>query len=490
MWFLRGRLIRIFDERIADEIKCRKGQPAAQPRRPPLAQGDWVNPMKGSGLAFSRWGVTATLSFCFFMSYVDRLILGLLVEPVKAAFQATDIQIGLLFGATFGVVYALAGIPIGIMVDRSNRKWLVVCGLTVWSLLTISAGFATALQWLFICRIGVAIGEATLSPAATSIISDLFSSKTRAFPISIFFASGMIGAGGSFIVGGAVVAAMTAFVASGMVPGWVQPWRLTFIAVGVPGLLLAMLMLLMIREPQRTEVDVNSERAGARELLSLVTGKWWGLGAFFVAMASSQLAPASIAAWVPTILQRDYGYSIAEAGLTLGFTQLLTAPTGQVALGALAGLLFRRMQRGNAFVLVCAIAIAAATLAFALLPVAAGPGHLLVLLGVAMFFSIGITSIPPITVGLLLPNRMRGSAIAAYYLVIALLGVGVGPVLIPWIASFMPAGPGTYTRAMAMMGGLSGLVSLALCALAMIGLRHRVAQTAAIGAVAGAGDEI
>src|SRR3546814_11663534 len=93
------------------------------------------------------------------MSYLDRLILGLLVEPIKHSFHATDIQIGLLFGATFGVVYALAGIPIGFIVDRGNRKWLIVCGLTAWSLLTISAGFATALQWLFVCRIGVAIGE-------------------------------------------------------------------------------------------------------------------------------------------------------------------------------------------------------------------------------------------------------------------------------------------------------------------------------------------
>lgn len=430
-------------------------------------------------MGFGKWGVTATLSLCFFISYVDRLILGLLVEPIKGSFQATDIQIGLLFGATFGVVYAIAGIPIGFIVDRGNRKWLIVCGLTVWSLLTVSAGFATALQWLFVCRIGVAIGEATLSPAATSMISDIFSPKKRPFPISIFFASGMIGAGGSFIVGGAVVAAMTALAASGAAPDWAQPWRLTFIAVGVPGLLLAVLILAKIREPERTEIDTHDKRAGGGELLSLVVGKWWGLGAFFLAMAASQLAPASIAAWVPTILQRDYGFSIAEAGFTLGITQLLTAPTGQILLGALAGLLFRRLRRGNAFVIVCAIAIALATLAFALLPLAPAPGHLLVLLGIAMFASIGITSIPPITVGLLLPNRMRGSAIAAYYLVIALFGVGVGPVLIPWIASFMPAGPGTYTRAMAMMGGLSGLVSLMLCVLAMIGLRHPIGSSAA-----------
>src|SRR3546814_3632439 len=85
-----------------------------------------------------------------------------------------------------------------------------------------------------------------------------------------------------------------------------------------------------------------------------------------------------------------------------------SAPPGQIALGALAGLLFRRLQRGNAFVIVCASAIALATLAFALLPLASGPSYLLVLLGIAMFASIGITSIPPITVGLLLPNRMRG----------------------------------------------------------------------------------
>src|SRR3546814_20129414 len=131
----------------------------------------------------------------------------------------------------------MAGIPIGLFVDGGIRKLLIVCGLTAWSLLTISSGFATALQWLFVCRIGVAIGEATLSPAATSMISELFSPKARAFPISIFFASGMMGAGGSFIVGGAVVAAMTALGASGLLSRWAQPTRLTFIAVGLTCLL-------------------------------------------------------------------------------------------------------------------------------------------------------------------------------------------------------------------------------------------------------------
>src|SRR3546814_20856999 len=146
------------------------------------------------------------------MSSLFRVSLCLLGEPIKHSFPATDFQIGLLVGASFGGVYALAGIPSGFLVDRGNRKWLIVCGLTAWSLLTISAGFATALQWLFVCRIGVAIGEATLSPAATSMISDLFSQTARAFPLSLFFASGMMGAGVSFLFGGAVVEGMNALV--------------------------------------------------------------------------------------------------------------------------------------------------------------------------------------------------------------------------------------------------------------------------------------
>src|SRR3546814_18462044 len=100
--------------------------------------------MTRAGLALSRWGVTATLSICFFMSYLDRLILGILVEPIKHSFHATDNQIGLLFGSTFGVVYALAGITIGFLVALDNWHWLIVGGLTAWSLLTISAGYEHA----------------------------------------------------------------------------------------------------------------------------------------------------------------------------------------------------------------------------------------------------------------------------------------------------------------------------------------------------------
>src|SRR3546814_17380129 len=104
------------------------------------------------------------------------------------------------------------------------------------------------------------------------MISDLFSPKARAFPISIFFASGMMGAGGSFIVGGAVVAALTALVASGILPSWAQPWRLTFIAVGIPGLLIALLLLFRVREPARTEVDLITVRPGPTPLPAQDTG--------------------------------------------------------------------------------------------------------------------------------------------------------------------------------------------------------------------------
>ncbi len=419
------------------------------------------------------WGVTAILSISFFMSYVDRLIVGLLVDPIKAAFHASDIQIGLLFGVTFGVVYAFVGLPLGVAVDRGNRKWLVICGLTLWSFLTIAAGFAAALPLLFLCRVGVAVGEATLSPAATSMISDLFPPKRRTFPITVFFASGMIGAGGSFIIGAAVVAMMTALVGSGLTPGWAQPWRLTFVAVGLPGLVLAILVSFLVREPPRMEVGVAGGRIERGELLSLVAGRWWGLGIFFLAVAFAELAPSAIAAWVPAILHRDYGFGIAGAGLSLGITQLMTAPTGQILIGALANLGFRRSQRGLAFAIVGAVSTAISTIMFALLPLASDATTMLILLGVAIFFSIGMTSIAPIAIGLLLPNRMRGSSIAAYYLVLALLGVGIGPVIVPWLAAYMPAKSGGYTRAMALAGVISGLVALALFAVAMFGLRRR-----------------
>lgn len=428
--------------------------------------------MKPANFHFGPWGVTAILSLCFVMSYVDRLVLGLLVEPIKAAIHGSDIEMGLLFGAAFGVVYAFAGLPLGALVDRGNRKWLAVSGLTIWSVLTIAAGFATALPLLFVCRFGLAIGEAALSPSGTSMISDLFAPKRRAFPISIFFASGMVGAGGAFVVGGAVVAAMTALIASGFAPSWAQPWRLTFMSVGLLSLTLAVLMALFVREPVRTGMGAHGERADMREIFSLVGGRWWGLGMLFLSISFVQIAVASIAAWAPTILQRDYGYSIAQSGLKLGLAQLMTAPTGQIAIGALASFMFRRQRRGVAFAIVCGASLAATTLSFALMPLAHDADTLLVLLGVAMFFGIGICSLSPVAVGLLMPNRLRGSAIALYYLAVALLGVALGPVVIPWLASYMPSGPGGLTHALAIAGVGGGLVSLLFSGVAAFALRR------------------
>ncbi|MFN7928060.1 MAG: MFS transporter [Blastocatellia bacterium] len=175
---------------------------------------------------------------CNTLSFIDRQILGLLVTPIKLELGLSDTKIGLLQGLAFGIFYTLLGMPMGRMVDRGNRRNLVAAGIFCWTLMTGACAAARGFWTLFLARMGVGVGEATLSPSAFSLLSDYFSEKERlGTALSIFSMGVFFGSGSALIVGGLVI-------------GAVGSWRLTFLIVGLPGLLAALLAF-TIKEPVR-----------------------------------------------------------------------------------------------------------------------------------------------------------------------------------------------------------------------------------------------
>jgi MFS family permease len=197
----------------------------------------WPSPLRA-------WYAVAVLVLAFVFSFIDRIVIALLVEPIKADLGISDFDIGLLQGFAFAIFYALLGIPIGRLSDRISRRGIIATGIAVWSLMTAACGLARSFFGLFLARVGVGVGEATLSPAAYSMISDYFPREKLGRALGVYQSGAMLGAGIAFLVGGAAVQLLSAYDGQVLpVLGPVRMWQLAFFAVGLPGLLIALLML-------------------------------------------------------------------------------------------------------------------------------------------------------------------------------------------------------------------------------------------------------
>ena len=218
--------------------------------------GSLENDYPESGYA---WYVVVLLTLGYILSFLDRIIINLLVEPIKADFALTDTQIGLLMGVAFSIFYATMGIPLGWLADNMKRKTLVAVGMLVWSAATCFSGYAKSFVGLFAARIGVGAGEATLSPCAISLISDLFPEEKRGRAIALYSSALSIASATAFYLGGQILTwANTTDTSSMFLIGGLKPWQIVFVVVGAPGVLLSFFMLL-VKEPKRQIKRVKNE---------------------------------------------------------------------------------------------------------------------------------------------------------------------------------------------------------------------------------------
>ena len=200
------------------------------------------------------WYVLIILVVVYILNFVDRQILSILAEDVKRDLNLTDADLGFLYGTAFGVFYALFGIPLGRLADSWNRIRLMTIGLTIWSAMTALSGFSRSGVELAGARFGVGIGEATASPCAYSLLSDYFPKEKRATALAIYSSGLYLGAGLSLFIGGLIVKNWNAAYAGGDAPLGLTGWQAAFLAVGLPGLLLALLVA-TLREPLRGQSD-------------------------------------------------------------------------------------------------------------------------------------------------------------------------------------------------------------------------------------------
>ncbi|MFO1511074.1 MAG: MFS transporter [Steroidobacteraceae bacterium] len=265
------------------------------------------------------WYVLGVLTLVYLSNNIDRQILAVLINDIKAEFGVSDTQIGLLAGPAFAIFYTLLGIPIARWADHGNRRSIMALGLSVWSAMTALAGMAQSFAQLTLARIGVGVGEAAGTPPAHSLISDYFPPSSRGLALGIY-ASGQYLAGPIGVIGGAWIAAE-------------YGWRAAFLVFGIPGLLLALLVRSTVREPMRGRMDAAppAPMPASREALRVLFAKRSYFHLLFGG-ALHALSVYGLVIWIYVFMDRVHGLSMKEASIYIGLLSLIFGLLG-VALG-------------------------------------------------------------------------------------------------------------------------------------------------------------
>jgi predicted MFS family arabinose efflux permease len=370
--------------------------------------------------AYARY-VLGLLFVVFVFNFIDRQILAILLEPIKADLGVSDTAMGFLTGIAFALFYTVAGIPIARFADRGTRRTVIALGLAAWSAMTALSGMVRTFGELALARIGVGIGEAACSPPAHSLLADYFPPERRATALAVYSMGIHVGVLGGFVIG-----------------GWMSQhfgWRQAFLVVGLPGLLLAAVVRLTVREPPRLHATVSplSNATAVRTLWAMGTFRHMALGA-----GLHSFAAYGIAAWAPAFLARVHHLAPTEIGLWLGLITGVGGGIGAISGGVLADRLSARDARWSLWVPAIASLIEIPFWFVFLL----WPSHVPALLGGIPGVLGGAMWLGPVfatTQSLVRPD-MRALASAILLFVINLIGLGVGPqavgvlndLLAPW----------------------------------------------------------
>ena len=383
------------------------------------------------------WFVVGVLMLAQTCSFIDRMIMGLLVEPIRQSFGISDTQYSLLAGFAFSVFYALMGLPLARIADGWSRRTLMAIGIAVWSVMTALCGLAQGFWSLFLARVGVGVGEATLSPSAFSLISDLFPRRILGIALSVFTLGVTLGSGLAYLIGGKVIGLVaTLGVVDVPLLGALEGWRLTFLVVGMPGLAIAALMLLAVREPPRRGHDAAVPVVPFAEVLRFVRARRRAVGCHIVGVSLFVLVVYGNNIWGPSYLMRTFGIARGEAGMLFGLIMLIAGSAGLLLAGFVADRWYAR-GRADAYTRVIMLS-ALGMLPFALLlGVATSLPLALASLALATFFSAFQGGIAAGTLQLMTPNAMRARVAALYFLTANLVGLGLGPTVVALFTDFV-----------------------------------------------------
>ncbi|MGI4984884.1 MAG: spinster family MFS transporter [Janthinobacterium lividum] len=368
-----------------------------------------------------NWYALVILTLIYACHFLDRMMVSIIVEPVRHEFHLTDSQIGLLTGLAYGVTFALAGIPLGLMIDRLNRVRLLAVLVAIWSGMTALSSVAQNFVQLLIARMGVGASEAGGSPTSLSLISDLFPPSKRSTAVGCFFLSNAVGAILAIFIGGFVAAK--------------YGWRSAMLLAGVPGLILAVTLILTVREPRRGGTDAARAAdappvppaPGLFEVVRRI-GKERAMLHLFGGISLASAGVATIGAWLPAFVMRFHGLNIKEAGLAVALASGFFGAFGSVIGGLMTDRLARTQARRRMDVSM-AVCIGAALLAILGLMLPGSRSAVLALCVTQMVAFVVFPAAFGAMLGLAAPH-MRGTTSASMQICVNLVGYGFGPALV------------------------------------------------------------
>lgn len=419
---------------------------------------------KGSEPPYPRpayaWYVVVLLTLAYLVSFVDRQILGLLAEPIKRDLGISDVQMSWLMGLSFALLYVGLGIPIGWLADRKSRKHIIATGITVWCLMTAACGLAKSYGQLFMARVGVGVGEAALTPPALSLISDYFPRERVGRAIGFYTMGISLGMGVAYIVGGKVIGwVMNAppLVLPGF--GELYAWQSVFLVVGLPGLVLAALML-TVKEPLRRGRLNQNESLSLSDAAGYLLQRWKIYGSLILGKTVLTIVGYSLF-WIPAMFSRTWGWDIPAVGLWFGLVLLVFGPLGTNLGGWLGDYLYQRgFADGMVRTLIVCICILAPTYAIApLMPTAE--------LALLCYIPATLTSAAATAAGnaalmIVTPNELRAQVSAVALLVISVSGLIIGPTVVAMFTDYYFGDETALRYSMAIVPALFGVLSLAV----------------------------
>ncbi len=344
---------------------------------------------------------------------IDRGVMAILAEPIKRAFTLTDGQLGLLTGIGFSLFFGIGGIPIGMLVDRISRKKILAASVFVFSGMTALAAAAGSFVQILLTRSIVGAGEAGGTPSMGSILADLYPPGRRAQAMAIFYAGNPLGAILAFLVGGTIAAH--------------YGWRATFLAAGIPGMILALILLLAVREPERRADTGHLEGTDAPtlgETLGFIRSQRALRHILFTPVLTSA-ASAGVFSFAASFFIRSHGLTLPQVGLLLAVFYGTLGAIGTVLCGRLVDHLARRDERWRPWF--CALANLLAAIAIPIMTLSSGmPGAVF---GLGLYAVATTATYGPLLAMLqsLVAPRMRGTVTAIFYLLSYLLGAASGP---------------------------------------------------------------
>ncbi len=390
-----------------------------------------------------KWYAVGVLTAVYASSQVDRQIMAILLEPIKIELEASDTQMGFLVGLTFAIFYATLGMPIAMLADRVNRRNIITAAISIWSAMTVVCGYAANFVQLSLARIGVGIGEAGSTPPSHSIIADLFSPEQRGTAMGVFALGVNIGLLIAYLAG-----------------GWLSEnwgWRMTFVAVGLPGLIIAAILYFTVTEPVRGGADraqtpsKPKEPANAPSFKAVASHMWRvrSIRHLCIGATLAGFIGYGFVLWMPSFLVRSHGLSPTEVGLTLALMNGVIGALGTFTAGKLTDVLARRDVRWRAWVVTLGkggyVPFLAAVFLVDDLTTA------LVLYTIPAFFG-GFYLAPTFAlIQGLVSLRMRALASSIVLFVLNIIGMGFGPQLVGIMSDWFAPEYGKESLRMALL---------------------------------------